>query len=319
MNYSVINLKTKLIMVLIFIMFLILPILIGFEKFETQAKIPNYQVNINASHVNYTIVVGHPFTWINISSGTELVLGDDDYAGTYLPFNFSFYDGDYDEITITTEGYITFSYKSVLTIGTIPSSHPHRQNIIAPFWTNLDGTSGNIYVKNFSTYWVVAWENMNHDNGSFAGTFETILYSNGNIVFNYKTLSNVSSYACGLNYGDGNNYSSYNQLTSDINNFSIKFSPTTTSGDGGNGVIDNNTINLIVGITVPVGIISIIAGTALFFYRKNPEQFKSKLSNVKVKLKEGTAKVATNIKSGSAKIKEQVEKKVKTKKPKEET
>ncbi|MFW9782378.1 MAG: hypothetical protein ACFFFB_08865, partial [Candidatus Heimdallarchaeota archaeon] len=89
MNYSVINLKTKLIMVLIFIMFLILPILIGFEKFETQAKIPNYQVNINASHVNYTITVGHPFTWINILSGTELLLGDDDYADTYLPFNFS--------------------------------------------------------------------------------------------------------------------------------------------------------------------------------------------------------------------------------------
>ncbi|MFX1324868.1 MAG: hypothetical protein ACFE8N_07920 [Promethearchaeota archaeon] len=300
-------------------MFFILPISFGLERFETQAKIPNYQINVNAAHVNYTMTIGHPFTWINISSGTELGLGDDDYADTFLPFNFSFYDGEYDEITITSEGYITFSYKSVLTSGAIPSSHPHRQNIIAPFWTNLDGTSGNIYVKNFSTYWVVAWENFNHYNGSFAGTFETILYNNGNIIFNYKSLSNVSSYACGLNYGDGNNYSSYNQLTSDLNDFSIKFSPVTSSGNGGNGGIDNNAINIIVGITVPVGIISIIGGTALFFYRKNPEQFKSKLSSAKAKLRKSTEKVATNIKSGSAKIKEQVEKKVKTKKAKKET
>jgi hypothetical protein len=294
------------------------PTSIRLEGFDSQPG--TTQLNTNAARVNYTVTIGHPYTWINISSETELILGEDDYADTFLPFNFSFYDGIYEELTITTEGYITFSYKSVLTSGTIPSSHPHRQNIIAPFWTNLDGTSGKIFVKNFSTYWVVAWEAFNHDNSSFAGTFESILYNNGNIVFNYKVLRNVSSYACGLNYGDGNNFSSYNQLSSDINDFSIKFSRTAIdSNNGGNDGIDRNIINTIVGVVVPVGIISIIGGTSLFFYKKNPEQFKAKLNTTKAKLKKGTTKVVSKLKTGSSKIKETVEKKVKTKKPKKET
>ena len=210
--------------------FLILGMPLKIITYEFQLNNSAYPIKISANHFSYQITSGITYTWINASSGTELLLEDDDYASTILPFNFTFYDGHFTEIYITTEGYLTFSSTNVQTNPSIPSSHPHRQNIIAPYWTNLDGTSGKIYVENFSSYWVVAWENFNHDNTSFAGSFETILYNTGDIVFNYDILENVSNYGCGLNYGDGINYSSYNDLSSGINDFSIKFSYTVFVG-----------------------------------------------------------------------------------------
>ncbi|MFX1476535.1 MAG: hypothetical protein ACFFCI_00255 [Promethearchaeota archaeon] len=302
--------------------FLMIPTFFILNSFESQINISNCQINISAAPIKYTITEGYPYAWINASSGIELILGDDDSTPSVLPFNFSFYDGVYNELYITTEGYLTFTFKSVQTIGTIPSSHPHRQNIIAPYWTNLDGTSGRMFVKNFSTYWVVTWENFNLDNGSYLGTFESVLHENGNIVFNYKVLRNVSIHACGLNYGDGNNYSSYNQLNSDINDFSIKFTRKTASEyNGGNGGLDQNTINTIVGVVVPLGILIIIGGIILFLYRKNPEQFRTKLKSAKARFKKKAAKITTKLKNGTVTLKEKVDKsgkKIKEKKPKKE-
>jgi hypothetical protein len=302
-NFKIKNSKTK------FLTCLILGYLIIFF----------YPINISASSINYVITLGYPYTWIDASSGIELMLGDNDYNSTRLPFNFTFYDGNFNDIYVMSEGYLTFSFKSVLTSGTIPSSHPHRQNIIAPYWTNLDGTSGNIYAKNSSSYWVVAWENFNLANGSHTGSFEVVLYKNGDIIFNYDILENVSTYACGLNYGDGNNYSSYNELTSGINDFSIKFSLSIT--DGGNGGLPSDVINTIVAVVVTVSIVSAAGGITLYFYRKNPEQFKAKLSRSKARIKEGTSNLKEKLKRKSVKSKEKVskdKKRIKTKSPKEE-
>jgi hypothetical protein len=282
----------------------------------------SYPINIRANNINYTVTPGHLYTWIDASSGIEMILGDDNSSLTTLPFNFTFYDDNYNEIHITTEGYLTFSFKFVKTIGTIPSSHPHHQKIIAPYWTDLEGVSGKIYVKNFSSYWVIAWENFNHDNGSFAGTFEAILYNTGDIVFNYDILRNVSSYGCGLNFGDGNNYSSYNDLTSGINDFSIKFSLTITDGgNGGNGGLPSDITNTIVLVVITVGIVSAAGGLTLYFYKKNPEQFKARLSQGKTRVKERTSKLKKKLKKGSAKLKKKVSKDknvIKAKSPKKE-
>ena len=290
-NSKIKNSQIKLLECLLLGFLVILGIPIIAETHSIQLNNSSYPINISANSTNYIITPGHPYTWIDASSGTELLLGDDDYASTILPFNFTFYDGHFNEIYITTKGYITFSFKFVKTNPSIPSKHQHHQKIIAPYWNNLDGVSGRIYVKNFSSYWAVAWENFNHDNSSFAGTFETILYNNGDIVFNYDILTNVSSYACGLNYGDGNNYSSYNQLTSITNDFSIKFSLATNDGgdggnggnggnggdggdcgNGGNGGLTSNVLNTIVIAVVSVTIISAAGGIALYFYKKDPEQ-----------------------------------------------
>ncbi|MFW9875049.1 MAG: hypothetical protein ACFFG0_18240 [Candidatus Thorarchaeota archaeon] len=306
---SKIKSKIKLINSLNLLFFLILGIMLSNITLKSQANQKTSQIDINAGPTNYKITLGHPYNWIDASSGIELTLGDDYSALTTLPFNFSFYDGIFDEIYIITEGYLTFSFKSVKTIGIIPSSNPHRRNIIAPYWTNLDGTSGDIYIKNFTSHWVVAWENFNHDNGSFAGSFETILYNDGDIVFNYDILQNINTYACGLNYGDGNNYSSYNELPSSVNDFSIKFSLIIGDGDNpSNGGLDSSLINIIVGIVVTIGIVSTAGGITLYYYKKNPEQFKAKFSRWKEKIKESASKLKKKVKNNKNRIKQKTPK-----------
>lgn len=267
---------------------LILVILIPSNPYKNQIQQKTSQFNTSAIPNRYKITVNYPYNWIDASSGIELILGDDNHASTTLPFNFTFYDNSFTKLHIVTEGYLTFSFKSVQKTGTIPSSHPHQRNIIAPYWNNLDGNLGQIYIKNYSSYWIVAWENYHLDNGSFLGTFEAILYNNGDIVFNYDILANVSTYSCGLNYGDGVNYSSYNELFSGVNDFSIKFSSVI---GGGNGAIDNTLTNIIIGVVVTLGAIAIIGGITIYYYRKNPEQFKARLSRGKAKIKEGISKL----------------------------
>jgi hypothetical protein len=289
-----INSKLKLKGCLLVFLIIILIMGISVKPYKSQLNENTSQIILNTSLTGYKVTLNNPYKWIDASSGSEFILGADDYISTTLPFNFTFYDVNFINVWITTEGYLTFSYKSVQKSGSIPSSHPHQQKIIAPYWTNLDGTSGKILVKNFSSYWVAAWENFDHANGSFAGSFEVVLYKIGNIIFNYDILQNVSNYACGLNYGDGANYSSYNELSSDVNDFSIKFS----LSDGGNGGFDNNTINIILAIVIPVGIVSAVAGVMLYLYKKNPEGFKARFRRGKAKIKEGTSKLKKAVKNG---------------------
>ncbi len=91
-----------------------------------------------------------------------------------------------------------------------------------------------------------------------------------------------------MNYGDGSNYTAYSELSSGINDFSIKFS--LTSANGSNNLPDGNTINIIIAVTVPLGVIAIAGGVTFYFYRKNPEQFKEKFRRLKEKIKEKTPK-----------------------------
>ncbi|MFW9969351.1 MAG: hypothetical protein ACFFDF_04060 [Candidatus Odinarchaeota archaeon] len=302
----IINSKTKLKGLLFLQFFLIIGMLMSTNPLISPLNQTTSQIKISAGLTRYKVTTGYPYNWIDASSGTELILGDDSSASTQLPFNFTFYDGVFEVIHIISEGYLTFTYKSVQTSGTIPSKGPHYQNIIAPYWTNLNGASGNIYIKNFTSYWVVAWKNFNHDNGSYAGSFEVVLYNDGDIVFNYDIIKNVSTYACGLNYGDELNYSSYNELTSGLNDFSIKF--TLTTSDGRNGGLDSNMINIIVGVAVTLGIVSTAGGITLYYYKKNPEQFKARLSRGKATIKESASKVKKKVKNGLEKSKEQVKK-----------
>lgn len=291
---------------LLILLFLISALLISIAPYKNQIQQSTSQINTSTSPNRYKLTVGHPYNWVDASSGTELILGDDNSVSTTLPFNFTFYDSEFIKIHIVTEGYLTFSFKSVQTSGTIPSSHPHHQNIIAPYWVNLDGTSGQMYIKNFSSYWVAAWENFNLDNGSFTGSFETILYNNGDIVFNYDILENVSIYACGLNYGDGVNYSSYNEIVSGLNDFSLEFS--LVSGSDTNGAFDSNLIKTIIGVVVTLSILSTLGGITLYYYKKNPEQFKARLNRGKAKIKEGASKLKEKVSKEKKEIKQKTPK-----------
>jgi len=177
---------------------------------------------------NYIMVPDYTYTWIDASGGTELFLGDDDYAVVALPFNFQFYNDTFSTVYLGSNGYLSFTDTAPLQFSNVPfpSGDPSHTYMIAPFWDDLTPPSGgHIYVQSFGTYWVAEWLDINHYAGPLVGSFQVILYETGEIVFNYDYLDATGyGYTCGLNLGvDTQYYNTYQGLDSLTDNFAIHF------------------------------------------------------------------------------------------------
>ncbi len=177
---------------------------------------------------NYTMTVGHPYTWIDASGGTELVLSDDDFAAIPLPFDFTFYDQTFSTIYLCSNGYLSFYDSSPYQFSNIPfpSGDPSHYYMIAPFWDDIyPGYGGHIYVQSFGTYWVAEWQDIYHISSDLIGSFQVVLYDTGEIIFNYDYIDFIADgYTCGLNLGvDTRYYNYYQGLTISTNDLSILF------------------------------------------------------------------------------------------------
>jgi hypothetical protein len=184
-----------------------------------------------AEHIkNYIMRVNYPFTWVDASGGTELLLSLDGYTTISLPFTFTFYGKPFSTIYLGANGYLSFtdSSPSDYTNDAIPSSDFDNFYLIAPFWDDLNRPAGgHIYVQDFGTYWVAEWLDIVHYGGGepVVGSFEVILYQSGDIVFNYDYISYTGGgYTCGLNLGvDTQYYNSFLGLVDGIDDLSILF------------------------------------------------------------------------------------------------
>lgn len=175
--------------------------------------------------MNYTMILGVPYTWIDASDGTSIWVGNEGSEEVSLPFDFQFYNETFSTIYISENGYFSF-------VDTDPDDYwemefplpwPEYSYMIAPFWDDIDTTF--VDIKSFGHYWVAEWENVYHGDGPSIGTFEVILYDNGDIIFNYDDINYVADgYTCGLNFGlDTRYYNYYQGLDASTNDFSIKF------------------------------------------------------------------------------------------------
>jgi len=137
---------------------------------------------------------GPAFDWQDISSvGTQVTLGDDDATLVVLPFTFPFYDSNWFEIALSSNGYITFgSDWTASANGPIPDpSQPNE--FIAPFWEDLDPSMGGTIHHHYSP-----------DRGDFTiqftevplgiigvygeYTFQVVLHEDGTILFKYLDM-----------------------------------------------------------------------------------------------------------------------------------
>jgi hypothetical protein len=188
---------------------------------------------------NYSMIVGHPYNWINTTTGTELLLGDNGYSTQDLPFNITYYNETYSTIYLGANGYLSFTDPNPNDASNdlIPSTDSDNDYLIAPFWDDLytlfAGGNGTVYVQNFTNYWIAAWFDIEHMDGNYIGTFEVILYENGDIVFNYDLINYTDGgYTCGLNglVLDAqtryfNSYQEMNASEAPIDDFSILLTP----------------------------------------------------------------------------------------------
>lgn len=160
---------------------------------------------------------GPAYEWNDISStGTEITNWiatgsynalDEGYAGPIsLGFDFPFYDNDKTEIYVSTNGFITFSTitSSVFSNDPIPDTDVPNE-IIAPFWDDLDGSSqGNVYYKRQNNTFILQFTNWQKYPGSGSFTFQVVLYSSGKIMIYYESMSGtINSCTIGVENADG--------------------------------------------------------------------------------------------------------------------
>ncbi len=142
--------------------------------------------------MNYTMILGVPYFWVDASDGTSVWVGNDGYEELSLPFDFQFYNQTFSTIYVSENGYLSFvdTTPDEYWEYSFPSPYLEFSYMIAPFWDDLDTSF--VDIKSFDHYWVAAWEYVDHDNGPNVGSFEVILYDNGDILFNYDDINYVA-------------------------------------------------------------------------------------------------------------------------------
>ena len=122
--------------------------------------------------------------------GTLLDLQGDDGAVTVpLPFTFTFYSLNTSDISISTNGLLTFGGQSTSYSNQLIPSAGSPNAFIAPFWSDLVLAQRGIYTHATNASFTVQWTNMGFYGSNFPlGTFQTVLHSNGTIHMNYLTL-----------------------------------------------------------------------------------------------------------------------------------
>lgn len=124
-----------------------------------------------------------------------------------LPFTFKFYDVDYDQISICSNGWLAMGESEQATFRNWRIPGPLGASpMIAPFWDDLvTGSTGQVFVAHdqAENYFVITWnEWRNHYSTSVEETFQVILYdpeyygsSTGDapIKIQYKVVNNVDN------------------------------------------------------------------------------------------------------------------------------
>jgi len=194
-----------------------------------------------------------PFQWYSTAGGYTLGLsGDSDAAPVDFLFDFFFYDQNFSSMYVISNGWMTFADTAPSLLLSDPLPLDGFIHIIAPYSVDLTASS-NVYVLSTPDYLVIEFNNYYYSTGELAGTFQVVFYSNGDIIFTYLDMELDQGAIVGLNYGlDLKYYTAYTNGLSDVNSFTIEFSPTEGSGVLEISVYDNNTLSPIQNAQVDV-------------------------------------------------------------------
>ncbi|MFN2227835.1 MAG: carboxypeptidase regulatory-like domain-containing protein, partial [Anaerolineae bacterium] len=140
---------------------------------------------------------GPRFEWIDASDGTGLGLSDDAEANVNLPFAFHFYGSPSTALRVGNNGGLLFGTTSgELAYANTSLDAAGVDDLLVPFWDDLDDETGNVYYKTVGTApyrrFVVEWYDRPHYNyggGVGDATTEMILYeTTNNIKFQYQDV-----------------------------------------------------------------------------------------------------------------------------------
>ena len=160
------------------------------------------------------------YNWIELnpsinqaSQATDIQMLDDDTETINLPFNFKYYGEDFSQISICSNGWLSFSstWMTNFRNWNIPSPLGPK-SLIAPYWDDLKGlpNGDNIepmdifyYYDSENSKFIIEWDNAyNNFNDTSLEKFEVVLFDptvhntptgDGEILFQYETIDNPAS------------------------------------------------------------------------------------------------------------------------------
>ncbi len=152
---------------------------------------------------------GPSFNWTDITDeGTSVTLGDDDSETVSLPFSFDFYGETKEEVTIGSNGYLTFGAEGTdFSNDQIPStSEPN--DFIAPFWDDLNPSGGgSVHYLADGDQFIVQYTDippfaLGETSDSY--TFQVILTADDGVRYQYLSMDGaVNEATVGTENADG--------------------------------------------------------------------------------------------------------------------
>ena len=199
---------------------------------------------------SYDGTLAPEFDWMEIApiaggQGADLSLGNDQTVQVDLPFTFIHYGEDFTEISVCSNGWMSFgSTFSFIPVNLQMPNAIDPNNMISAFWDDLNPASGGqvcTYYNTVDNTFIIEWYQVPHImNPAHLETFQIRLYDpqyyttptgDGEIVIDYLNVSPSTEY-CTVGFEDGtgtigiqylynNNYANFAMPLESV--FSIKF------------------------------------------------------------------------------------------------
>lgn len=166
-----------------------------------------YMPSLDSSPYGYLLDANATFQWVDASAGQTVAFSsmDDDAVGPLsLGFSFPFFDQEFTEFYIGTNGFLTFDEPSTAFTNQFIPRDVSPNGLIAPFWDDLtllfDSSGAPISRVSFLTghdvqgaFAVVEWYQVAKLGTSDFLSFEVILRDNGEILMQYLTLDGITN------------------------------------------------------------------------------------------------------------------------------
>jgi len=152
---------------------------------------------------------GPVYDWFDISGiGQTVGSADDETYGPFdLGFPFPYYGQAYTQVSICTNGFVTFENTSADPYSNDPLPSTGQPNLmVAPFWDDLNPSQGgNIYryYDAANARYIVQWDDVPHYFNTGSYTFQVLLYESGVIIFQYNAFTDGSSCTVGIENAQG--------------------------------------------------------------------------------------------------------------------
>jgi len=168
-------------------------------------RVDAFVTKINIGSTPYSWVTT-PYSWRPTSTITGIT-GDDVAKLFSLPFPFSFYGQTYTQVYVASNGFLSFGSAggNVYSPTALPNSAAPNA-LIAGLWRDLYPTAVGctgiggacITYSSSATEFVVSYNNIKNFSGTNRQTFQIILTSSGEIIFQYAAVTNGVSTTIGV-------------------------------------------------------------------------------------------------------------------------